>query len=91
MKTKHRAYALTEMLVIIAAIVVLMALSARPLRTLISEIPRSARACQSFNTTSSFLKQLKKDVEISTRIVKLDNGILELEQLVLSGVLYTCR
>ncbi len=81
MKTKYRAYALTEILVIIIMVVVLMTLSTKPLHTLISEIPRSARACQSFNTTSSFLKQLKKDVEQSTRIVKLDNGLLELEHI----------
>ena len=88
MKTKHRAYALTEMLVIIIMVVVLMTLSAKPLHTLITEIPRSARACQSFNKTTGFLKQLKKDVEQSTRIVKLDNGTLELEHS--SGnVIYT--
>ncbi len=62
MNTKHRAYALTEMLVIIVVLTVLMGLSIRPMRTLISEIPRSARVCQTLNTTTKVLEQLKNDI-----------------------------
>lgn len=80
MNTKHCGYALTEMLVIIAVIVVLMALSVRPLHTLLSEIPRSAGDCQSLNNTTSALKQIKQDIERSTQIIGLDNGSLILEQ-----------
>lgn len=79
MNSKRRAYALTEMLVIIASLAVLIALSVKPLRAIISEIPHSARACQSFNITQKALTQLKKDIEQSTQIVSLQNDILTLE------------
>jgi len=79
MNSKHRAYALTEMLVIIVIIVVLMALSVRPMRTLISEIPRSARVCQSLNVTTAALGQLQDDIEQSTGITGLENGTFVLE------------
>lgn len=79
MNTKRRAYSLIEMLVIIAALAVLMALSVRPTRILISEIPRSARTCQTLNTTQKALAQLKKDIERSGRIVTLHDNILTLE------------
>lgn len=79
MNTKHRAYALTEMMVIIASLVVLIALSARPLRVMISEIPRLARVCQTLNTTQTALIQLKKDIEQSAQIVTLQNGALILK------------
>ena len=55
MKTKRRAYALTEMLVIIVMVAVLMGLFVRPFRTMISEIPRSARVCQTLNGTMKAL------------------------------------
>ena len=61
MNIKHRAYALTEILVIIVIIVVLMTLSVRPMRTMISEIPRSARVCQSLNATTAALGQIQDD------------------------------
>lgn len=79
MKTKRRAYALTEMLVIIVMIVVLISLSVRPLRTLISEIPRSAHTCRSLNATTTVLKQIKDDIETSMQITELDNGTLVLK------------
>ena len=50
MTTKHRAYALTEMLIIIAALVLLMALSVKPFRLMITEIPRSSKIYQTQNT-----------------------------------------
>jgi len=80
MNTKHRAYALTEMLVIIVMIVVLMALSVRPMRTLISEFPRSARVCQTLNTATKALNQLRDDIERAGRIAGLTGGVLTLEQ-----------
>ena len=79
MTTKHHAYALTEMLVIIAALVVLMALSAKPLRMMITEIPRSGRIYQTQNTTNKVMKQLKDDIEKSRRIVDLQDNLLTLE------------
>lgn len=80
MNTKYHAYALTEMLIIIAMIVVVMALSVRPLRNMLSEIPRSARACQTLNTTTQALKQIKQDVEQSSQIIDLTDNTLILEQ-----------
>jgi type II secretory pathway component PulJ len=79
MNTKHRAYALTEMLVIIVMVAVLMGLSVRPFRTMISEIPRSARVCQTLNGAAKALDQLKNDIERASRITGLKDGILTLE------------
>ena len=80
MNTKHRAYALTEMLVIIVMVAVLMGLSVRPFRTMISEIPRSARVCQAMNSVTKALEQLKNDIERADRITDFKDGILTLEQ-----------
>ena len=80
MNTKHRAYALTEMLVIIVMVAVLMTLTVRPFRTMISEIPRSAVACQTLNSTTKALDQLKNDIERANRIAGLKDGVLTLEQ-----------
>ena len=79
MNTKHRAYALTEMLVIIVMVGVLMSLTVRPLRTMLSDIPRSARACQVLNATAKALDQLRNDIEQANRITGLNNGVLTLE------------
>ncbi|MHC4855110.1 MAG: hypothetical protein ACYS72_01740 [Planctomycetota bacterium] len=79
MNTKHRAYALTEMLVIIVMLIVLISLTVRPLRTLVSEIPRTARTCQSLNATTAALEQLKDDIEKSTQITGLENATFVLE------------
>ena len=79
MNTKYRAYALTEMLVIIVMVMVLMSLTVRPLRTMVSEIPRSARACQALNGTTKALDQLRNDVEQTICITGLKNGVLTLE------------
>ena len=80
MNTKHRAYALTEMLVIIVMVMVLIALFIRPMRTLISEIPRSVRICQTLNSTTKALSQIKNDIERANRINSFKDGILTLEQ-----------
>ena len=79
MNTKYRAYALTEMLVIMVMVVVLITLTVRPLRTMVSEIPRSARACRTLNSTTKALDQLRNDVEQASRITGLKNGVLTLE------------
>ena len=79
MTTKHRAYALTEMLIIIAALVLLMALSAKPFRMMMTEIPRSGKIFQTQNTMTKVMKQFKDDIEKSRRIVNLDEGLLTLE------------
>jgi type II secretory pathway component PulJ len=80
MKIKRHAYALTEILVIIVILVVLISLTVRPLRMMISEIPRSARVCQTLNTTTKALDQLRDDVERAGRIAGLESGMLTLEQ-----------
>lgn len=79
MTSRRRAYTLTEVLVIITILVVMASLSARPLRILLSEIPRSARTYQIQKTTADALKQIKQDIERSTRIFHLKNGVLTLE------------
>lgn len=79
MNTKRRAYALTEILVIIVIVVVLTTLSVRPMRTLVSEIPRSARVCQSLNATTAALEQIQDDIEKSTEITGLNYGTLVLK------------
>ena len=80
MNTKHRAYALTEMLVIIVILIVLISLTVKPLRMMISEIPRSARVCQTLNGTTKALGQLRNDIEGAIRIAGLAGGVLTLEQ-----------
>jgi type II secretory pathway component PulJ len=80
MNPKHHGYALTEMLVIIVVLMVLMSLSVRPMRTLISEIPHSARVCQTLNTTTKALEQLKNDIEQANHIRGFKEGVLALEQ-----------
>jgi competence protein ComGC len=80
MNSKYRAYALTEMLVIIVIVAVLMALTVRPFRVMISEIPRSAGVCQTLNNTTKALYQLKNDVELAHQITRLKDGVLRLEQ-----------
>lgn len=68
MKRTRGAYTLLEMLSVIAAIVVLMALSSRHIRTLASDVPRSNRDFQVWIQTQDMLKQLKNDIEHSTQI-----------------------
>ena len=77
MKRKHSAYTLIEMLAVIAALVVLMALSVKPIRTLVSEIPRANRDFQTWTQTQDMLKQLRKDVEQSEqmKITEMDPRI----------------
>lgn len=72
MKYKRSAYTLLEMLAVIAAIVVMMALSVKPMRTLALHIPRSNRDFQTWTKTEGMLELLKKDVEDSTQINILD-------------------
>ena len=79
LKMKHRrgAYTLMEMLAVIAALVVLMALSVKPIRTLVSDIPRANRDFQTWTQTQDMLKQLRKDVEQSEyiKITEMDPRI----------------
>lgn len=79
MNVKRGGYSLTEMLVIIVLLVVLMTLTVRPMRTMISEIPRSARICQTLNGTQKALAQLKKDIEESIQITSFNDGVLTIE------------
>ena len=68
MKCIRSAYTLIEMLAVIAALVVLMALSVKPMRTLVSDIPRANRDFQTWGQTQDMLKQLRKDVKQSEQI-----------------------
>ncbi|MCK5000005.1 MAG: hypothetical protein KAS23_10730 [Anaerohalosphaera sp.] len=81
MTIKNQGYALIEMLIISAVLVVFIGLSVRPLRMIISEIPRSGRIYQTWNTTTEAIKQLKNDVEQCSRIIGFDNGQLTLEHV----------
>lgn len=80
MNTKHRAYALTEILVIIVMVVVLMSLSVKPFRMLISEYPRSAGTCRTLSNTLKALAQLKDDVEKAEDIVDIKDDVLILKR-----------
>ena len=79
MTTKDRGYTLIEMLIIIAVLAIVITLSVKPFRTIISDIPRSSRIFQAWNTTTEVMKQLKADVEQSSRIIDLSDGLLTLE------------
>lgn len=72
MNPNRNAYTLLELLAIIAAVVVLMALSVKPMRTLVSDIPRAHRDFQTWIKTQGMLTQLKNDVEQSTHIKTVD-------------------
>jgi hypothetical protein len=72
MNPNRNAYTLLEVLAIIAAIVVLMALSVKPMRTLVSDIPRANRDFQTWIKTQDMLAQLKNDVEQSIQIKTVD-------------------
>ncbi|MHC5083656.1 MAG: hypothetical protein ACYTET_06920 [Planctomycetota bacterium] len=78
MKTKHRAYALLEVLVIMTALVVLLALSVKPMRQAISEVPRANRVFRTWNVTCKALEMLKQDVEHCEEIVSLQDNTLTL-------------
>ena len=79
MNRSRHGYALIEMLVIAAVIVILTALSVKPLRTAISEMPRSAGICQSLNATTRAIKQIKQDIEQSVEITGFNNETLTLQ------------
>lgn len=83
MKIKYQAYALTEILVIMVVLTAMISLSIKPLRSIISEIPDSARVCRIQTKTDTILMQLKNDVEKSSRIVDFKANTLTLDQ---SGV-----
>ncbi len=86
MSHKRQAYTLMEILAIIMAMVVIIALSAKPMRALVSDIPRSGRDHEVWIKTTNMLEQLKADVEQSTRIrmfqmdPRISENLLYLEQ-----------
>jgi hypothetical protein len=75
-----------EMLAVIAALAVLMALSVRPMRMLVADIPRSHRDVQTLTRTMNMLEHLKKDVERSAGMLvvemdpRISGNLLYLEQ-----------
>ncbi len=86
MNHKQRAYTLLEMLAIIMAIVVLMALSVRPMRAVICDIPRSMNDFQAWEQIGNILDQLQTDVKRSARMrvfpmdSRISGNLLYLEQ-----------
>jgi hypothetical protein len=68
MKMRRRAYALIEILTMIAAIVLLMALSAQPAQTALAEIPRMDRNYQAWIQTTDMLETLREDVENASAV-----------------------
>lgn len=75
MKRKRPAYTLLEMLAIIAAIVILMALSARHIRILAADVPRSNRDYQVWIQTQDMLRQLKQDVEQAVGMTVVEGDV----------------
>lgn len=63
MRRVRRGYALLEMLAIIAALALIMALSAEPMRMLLSEIPKADRHYQVWMQTMGMLQELRSDIE----------------------------
>ena len=66
MKTCRCGYALLEMLSILVAVAVLMMLSVEPMRTMLSEIPKTDRDYQTWSVTRKMLRQLRDDVEAAS-------------------------
>lgn len=84
MKSPRRAYALIEMLSLIAGLVILLALSVEPMRTLLADIPRTDRDFQTWVQTMDMLEHLKRDVEQSGNLSLMGDSnssrMLSLEQ-----------
>ena len=85
MKKKHRAFSLLEMLTIVAALVVMMALLAKPMRTMIADMPRGFRDYQTWAQTLDMLDTLQQDIEQSQQMLvfemdpRISNSLLYLE------------
>jgi hypothetical protein len=86
MKTGRRAYAIIELLSIIAAVVVLMALSVQPMRTVLLEIPQTDRDFQAWVQTMGMLERLKADMEQSARL-----RVFEIDPRIGGSLLYLER
>ena len=82
-KSKQTAFALLEMLAVIAALVVLMALTVKPMRTLLADMPRSHRDFQVWTQTLDMLEQLQSDVEQSSRML-----VFEMDPRISHDLLY---
>lgn len=81
MKRVRSAYTLLEMLAIIAAIVVLMALSARHIRILAADLPRSNRDYQVWIQTQDMLRLLKQDVEQAVGMTVVEGDVTDGKEL----------
>jgi type II secretory pathway component PulJ len=68
MKSRRRGYALIEILGMIAAMVLLMALSAEPARVALAEIPQMDRHYQAWIRMTDMLETLRRDVETASAI-----------------------
>ncbi len=83
LKSKRTAFALLEMLAVIAALVVLMSLTVKPMRTLLADMPRSHRDFQVWTQTTDMLDQLRLDVEQSGRML-----VFEMDPRISHDLLY---
>ena len=66
----RKAYALLEMITVIAILAVIMLACARPLKTLVSAIPQTSRDFQANSNMLHMLRQLRKDVEHSSGLLE---------------------
>ncbi len=94
MTVKRRAYTLMEILAVIAAIVIIMALSARLFRSLAADVARANRDFQVWVQAQSMFEALKDDVESAVSMdLKRTESASEQAELVLrlpeEQVIYT--
>lgn len=83
MKIKRPAFTIIEILGVTAALVVLMALTVKPMRTMMADVPRSCRDFQTWTQTINMLDQLKTDVERSKRML-----VFEMDPRISHNLLY---
>ena len=66
----RKAYAIIEMLVMMSFLLVIMLVFTKPLKTLVSDIPRINRDFQTNSKMLVMLKQLQSDVESSKSLLE---------------------
>lgn len=63
-----KGYALLEIIAILSAFAILMALSVQPMKTFLSEIPKADKQYQTWMKTMNMLSQIRNDIEHATTI-----------------------
>jgi len=79
---KLKGYTIMEMLAVLAALVVMMALLTKPMHQIISELPRSYKDYQTLTQTLHMLKHLQEDVEHSDHL-----SVIEMDPRISSNLL----